>query len=253
MKKLILKYLALCAILSTVISCSKDENLEGTAALTIINMLPGADLIATSFTEPNDAKIFSYTNMAKYGIYEVNNNRRGIPAKQQPLSLYRIPDTLDRNKPLYHMTLTPAPNEISTLFLMGTLEQPDQLTLKGTPPYYAVTDSVMGIRFVNLSFGSQPLKIKISGPTVNLTHDNLVYKGVSDYAKVSTKSNAGDLKIEVYNPTSATPIISYSLNEVGVIKMDNKWRFRNFTFVIYGLPDASNPKYGQNALMLNDF
>lgn len=252
MKKLILKYLVLCAVLSTAISCSKDENLEGIAALTIVNTLPGADLIITSFTEPNDEKVFSHITAAKYGIYEPVN-RQGIPAKQQSLSVYKMPDTLDRNKPLYHITVSPAPNEISTLFLTGTLEQPDQLMLTGTPPHHNVADSLMGIRFVNLSFGSQPLRIKISGPTVNLTQDNLSYKGVSDYAKISAKSNAGDLKIEVYNPSSATPIISYSLNEVGVIKMDNKWRFRNFTFVVYGLPDASNPKYGQMALMLNDF
>lgn len=252
MKKLILKYLTACVVLSVLISCSKDPNPEGVASLTIINALPGAATLSASFTEPSDKKVFSGMLPIYYGTYSPLN-QQSISVKQQLLSIYKLPDTLAQDKPIYQLKVNPAPNEISTLFLMGKLDQPDQLMVIAKPPYYTVADSVMGLRFVNLSLGSGPLRIKISGSGINVTSDNLSYKGITDYIKVSAKSNIGDLEVQVFNQTSTTPIASYVMSDVGITKMDNKWRFRNYTFALYGLPNASNPTDAQKILLINDF
>ena len=71
---------------------------------------------------------------------------------------------------------------IYSLFLCGTdTTSPDYLFTADTLPYHGPSDSTVGIRFVNLSAGSNPININVEGSPNGSPISNLSYKGISSF------------------------------------------------------------------------
>lgn len=251
MKQNILLYLS--AFLCLAVSCKKDQSSERIAGLTLINALSGCPQIVADFTGKPPAESYSGRMVFDYGVYRPSNHL-SIQSKEQPLALYKFP-FIAQDKPLCQLILKPAEGDMSTLFLTGTLAQPDQLLVTAKTPYYSVKDSLLGLRFVNLSPGSGPVRVKVSGQGLNadISSSELTYKGITSYLPIPATSKVGDLLVEFFDQASGNLVSSFNLAQVGAVLTDNQWRYKSYTLALKGLPNAARPTDAQGLFLINDF
>jgi hypothetical protein len=105
------------------------------------------------------------------------------------------------------------------------------ISLSKTP---ADADSLINIRFVNLSPNSNPFNIKIQGATIDETN-GLAYKGITSFKAYTAKVANPNYKFEIRDGTSNILLITYTFN----ITPTN--RFKNVALVIRGLQGGISP------------
>ncbi|MBE9598547.1 DUF4397 domain-containing protein [Pedobacter sp. MC2016-24] len=248
-----LLFISACLCLSVAVSCKKELSPENVTSLTIINALPGnrfmlADLSGKSTDESITGGLALY-----YGVYDPNT-RLSVTAGEQPMAFYKSP-VLTGDKPLYQLSLNPKGGEITTLFLTGTQSHPEHFVVNDKPPFYSVKDSLVGLRLINLSAGSGPLQVKISGQGLNtvVMSNNLAYKSFTTYLPVAATSKVGDLLVEFFDQATGDLVASYPLPGVGAVLTDNPWRYHNYTLALIGLPNAAGTADAQGVLKIYDF
>jgi hypothetical protein len=222
-------------LISTVLlSCSK-QSATPTASLNLINAVPGSASLVTNFN--GGSPIVWYKNALKL-VYGTSNNTNLALTYQgdQKLAIYSYPDTTDHSTPLFNLDLPLQPGKIHTLFLTGTLTQPDTLFTTDVIPYYPATDSSMGIRFVNLSPGSSPVSINIAGMPNGSEVGSLAYKGITGFKKYpATAASASKYPVEFRDAATGTLLGSFDVTGINGLA-GNTRRFRNFTLAFMGLP-----------------
>jgi hypothetical protein len=251
MKQVILLYLSVALILSAAVSCKKDAKPEGAAGLTIVNAIPDSPRMLAHF-DWEKPKTWLGMYMVDFDGY-VPANHLAVPAREQRLQFYKYPDTMVTDKAVHQTTIHPAVGDISTLFLIGTLAQPETMMVTKTPPYYSSKDSLVGLRFANLSLGTAPVRVKISGQGVNMESSGLTYKGITDYIPVPATSKVVDVLVEFYDQASGALLADYKLDGVGVPNMNNRWRYRSYTLALIKGPGAKHPGAAQIATLINDY
>jgi len=251
MKNLIFLYILAGLFFPAIISCKKDVQPQTLTALTIVNAMPGSDFLAANFNEQRPTAGLGIPMWIKYRVYSPNNHL-SLPSKEQPVLIYKIPDTNVNDKPIYKMSLDLGAHEASTLFLFGTLSQPEMLLVNKMPPFHALTDSVMGLRLINLSPDKRPVNVKISGNGTEKTVNNLAYKQVTDYLTVNASSATMDVLIEFYDQASGSLLTRYILKDIGTTNAEiNKWRYRNYTMV--WLPNDALGNLADDPFLVYDF
>ncbi|SHF65204.1 DUF4397 domain-containing protein [Pedobacter caeni] len=251
MKHFILLYLSVALVLSAAVSCKKDVKSGGTAGLTIVNAIPDCPrmLAHLSWGQPKRWAEVLFVDFDQYDPAD----HLSLPAGEQPLQFYRYPDTTVSDKPVHKMTIPLVAGDISTLFLMGTFAQPETMLVTKTPPYYSSKDSLVGLRLANLSPGTAPVRVKITGQGVNMESTSLTYKGITDYISVPATSKVADLLVEFYDQTSGTLLAAYKLDGVGSLITNNRWRYRNYTLALIKGPGAKHPGAAQFVTLINDY
>ncbi len=252
MKKLTL-YITTCLCLFLALSCKKALQPENITSLTIINALPGNRLMLADFSDKPANQFNSEGLILYYGLFEPNS-RLSVQTKEQKLNFYKYP-FVKGDQSLYQLTLNPKQGDINTLFITGTQSQPEHFVVNMKPPYYTVQDSLVGLRFVNLSAGSAPVQVKVSGQglATAITTNNLAYKDITNYLPIPANSKIGNLLVEFIDQASGQLLASYPLDAVGGTITDNPWRFRNYTFALKGLPGATNVADAVDVFKINDY
>lgn len=252
MKRLTL-YITACLCLSLILSCKKALQPENIASLTIINALPGNRLMLADFSDKPASQFNSAGLMLYYGLYDPSS-RLSVKLNEQKLIFYKYP-FVKGDQSLYQLTLNPKEGDINTLFITGTQAKPEHFEVNMKPPHYAVQDSLVGLRFVNLSAGSAPVQVKVSGQglTTAITTNNLAYKGITHYLPIPANSKIGNLLVEFIDQVSGQLLASYPLDAVGGTVADNPWRYRNYTFALKGLPGATNVADAVDVFKINDY
>ncbi len=93
---------------------------------------------------------------------------------------------------------------------------------------YSTLDSVVNVRFINLSPNSTPLKIKVSNSTVNEV-DNLAFKDISSWRSFKATSSSSNYSLQIRNASTDALISTYTLTANAVN------RFKNVTLMIRGI------------------
>jgi len=245
-KKQFVGHLVLMLLIScTLLSCKKDFVPAGTASLTCVHTVVGANGLITNF---NDKQPIAYhlANMISYASYSSRLNRLNSYAGVQHLALYQYPDTTSKDQPLFDLELDLPVNSISTLFLTGTVDAPDTLFTRDVVPTYAPADSTMGIRFVNLSPGSGPVSVNIKGKSNGSEVISLPYKNISGFKDYTLQLSPDEYEFEFRDVASGALIAVYSTSgsngkpELSVIY---NWLYHSFTLALVGLPGGT----GNNA------
>jgi hypothetical protein len=224
-------------LLATLFSCGNTSRLPGTASLTIVNAVAGNYALATQFS--NDPATGS-DDMIFFANYQEFSSYSGI----QPLFLYQVPDTLPKSTPLFALTLNIPVNTIHSLFLTGTTSSPDTLLITDTPPNHPVTDSSMGIRFINLSPGSAPVSVDIQGQANGSEAASLPYKSLTAFRNYSAASAVTGYNFEFRDAASGTLLASYVFTPAA---------FRNYTIALEGLPGPGGSAVPQAAYLINNY
>ena len=247
-----MKYFLLLGILVPVASgCEKTGTVPivaKPAAFTVVNVIPNSapviPVINTTSAALSDyfwnANAIGYGNFYEYSppggndtIYVVqqNSDTMDIGPKDAGLMFYNILDL--------------KAGGIYSLFLTGAdTSSPDYLLTTDSLPYQSPTDSTVGIRFVNLSAGSNPISINLEGSPNGSAVGNLAYKNITsfkNYVSNSTVTNSGYLFV-IRDVASGDSLTSYLVPGIGtgngVGLMDptnsNPLVFRNVTIAVYG-------------------
>jgi hypothetical protein len=236
------------------ISCKKNEiSLPVISSLTLVNAVPGSAKLIVNLNGTTSAKGYTYGGAVylDYGVF-VPGNKLTTFNEKQPLGLFKFPDTNATSKPLFDLQLQLNKGSINSLFLMGTVTNPDHLLVTDVPPFHEQRDSTFGIRFANLSYQSKPISVYLIASGEQKEIDGLLYKGVTDYKNYPALAKTGDYKFEFRDKESQKVLATYKLIGVNNDPV-NLWRYRNFTLALIGLPNTTDPEQTQTTLLINNY
>lgn len=199
-----IRLLVLSGLLSlTAISCKKDDkDTVAHATIRVVHAISGVPEIKVN---PIGSNIY-YKNLPvlKFGSSVFTHGNAGF-------STIKVVSAADSNKVFFNGTYHLMP-EIYTMYLSGTAAKVDTLfKVEQNFPYIKTdrtpvsADSVVNIRFVNLSAGSPPVKINLTtvqnvpaNPNIVNTPSiappaNLSYQGISEWSKYPAKAVNGSI------------------------------------------------------------
>jgi hypothetical protein len=243
-------------------SCDKEAAiLPPGASLSMIAAMPDVEMLYTSFAGTDRPENYLYSGILLYNNYNLSSGGSSLfnrPAGDQRLAFYRRGDTLHPEKPFIALTLPLKAGGIYSLFLAGTAAAPDTLFTEEIIPWYSVKDSVTGLRFINLSPGSNPVTINIAGKADGSEVEALPYKSYTGFIPYPAHANVNDYTFEFRDKSSGKLLASFNTGKMNKyastprVTEVNKWLFRNSTLVLLGLPDGQGAQ-AQKVAIINHF
>ncbi|MDO6434764.1 DUF4397 domain-containing protein [Flavitalea sp. BT771] len=238
MNNIFLRQLATCALAGTMLSCAKQHAAPGTASLTLINAVVGSSpSLVTNFSGNSPITWYNKALKLVYGNWN-STYQQGCYSGQQKLAIYHYPDTSAHSTPLFSLDLLLPAGTIHTLFLTGTMSAPDTLFTTDTPPYHPPSDSSVGLRFVNLSPGSNPVSINITGGANGSEVSSLPYKGITGFKNYPATAAVSDYNFEFRDAATGALIGNYDVTGINSLLygFNNTRLYRNLTLALLGLP-----------------
>ncbi len=229
MRKNTIITLATFGILYSIISCRKysDEILQ-LSSINIVHATNGALAVKVNY-QGGSILYKTYNDSINYGANKVYS----VVANGSPLSIVSTSDTttfLIKGKYVFSAGST------YSLYLAGQYPAAvDTVLAKDTINNY--NDSLIGVRFINLSPNAGNVNVYLSG---NLTPEfaNINYKQSSAFLAYGAKSNVTSLVFQVKDPATNTVLTSYTLSSTSTPKLAAS-RFHNITIVLRGLKNGS--------------
>ena len=212
-------------------ACHKSTTEVAPASLNIINAIADSQAVIPILNadQPTNyfvnAEAISYTNAHLYSP----------PSGSTFINIAQITDTVQVSPKfdLFSGTFNLLPGAIYSLFLTGDTTALDTMFVRDNiPPYY--TDSLAGVRFVNLSPGSLPISITIEGnPSSQTEFSGVGYKSITSfktYAANNSVANSSYLFV-VRDQATGDSLASYSWSYT---------LFKNNTLIISGSESSSS-------------
>ncbi len=191
-----------CAMI--LFSACKKEALKTTPVASINIVNASVNLAASKASFAGGAgNYYLIATTTAYGA----NTVYGVSANTSvPLTVI---NSADSTKILYNNTLNFSNGDMYTLYLAGTATAPDTIQRKESIPSYL--DSSCGVRFINLSYNSTPIKVTLSTtPTVNEVV-SLAYKAQSDFIKYDATLANNTRIFQVRDASTNAVLASYTL------------------------------------------
>jgi hypothetical protein len=169
--------------------CIKTNSAQGSAALNIVNAVNSSTPIVTNFTPLNAKGQFTSTLQYYLTANQISSGssyESGSYVGATWLSVSQISDTAVT---LWSGELILPQGSIHSLFFCGDTTAIDTLLTTDLIPYYPNSDSVSGVRFVNLVKGSGPMSVDIQGnPPMQYEFSGLGYKQMSTFKAYNVSS-----------------------------------------------------------------
>jgi hypothetical protein len=180
------------------------------------------------------------TNFTNAGVVIYNNRGQYLVQSDQQVS---IADTTALSTPLINTSYS-YDKGVYTVFVAGQsptfeaiLKDETDLPFIPNDKIYSSTDSVVNVRFINLSPNSVPLKIKVSTSATNEA-DALAFKEITTWRPFKATASTTAYSIQIRNASTDALVTSYSF----VCNATN--RFKNVTLMVRGLQGTTS---GANA------
>lgn len=251
--KHIIKHFALVILIGTLNACAKSDTYPGTASLIVTNAVAGNSSLMVDLNSKDNPVIGDAPVTISYNAFQEFGNYSGT----QTFHLYQYDQS--KNLPaypaLFSITLNLPAGNINSLFLAGTTDKTDTLFVKDAPIHFQAADSSMGIRFVNLSPGSGPVSVNMSGVANGSEVASLPYKAITGFKKYPANFSVKSYVFEIRDVASGKLLSSCTINGIndpGTTYYGNAWRNRNFTIVFDGLADPS-AGVPQRAFIVNNY
>jgi len=257
-------------IVITECSCQKTSmvpNVSGATAFTVVNAVPNtvngiAPIINTSQAIMWFGYIYPIIGYGNFQEYSPVGGMDTVYTVQ-----YNSQDTLDvgpkATGKIFYSILNLEKGGIYTLFLSGSdTTSPDYLFIKDSVPYYPTSDSVMGIRFVNLSTGSGPISINLEGSPNGSEVSSLTYKGITGFKQYPNNSTTLDYFFVIRDAATGDSLTQFDFNLVGDTNngygladfqyTGDLLTFKNITIALIGQPGL-NAVVPQSTMIINNF
>jgi len=220
-----MRYSALILSLLAIIclsACKKSTvSLSPLASLNIVNASVNLGPVKVNFTDLKGL-YSSITTTVAYGA----NTPYGANA-EVPVPVTIVP-TSDTTKTAFTGQFTFVNGGIYSLYLAGQSTAVDTVFVKENIPSY--TDSSYGVRFINLSYNSTPIKITLSTSPTVVQFSDLAYKQASDFKTYGAKVSTATDTFQVRNATTNAILATYPIV---------KPRFFNCTLAWKGMTGAT--------------
>lgn len=131
--------------------------------------------------------------------------------------------------PYYNQTIQTTNGSYYSLFLSGASPSAIDATLI-QESYKTYTDSLCGVRFINLSPNSSPISVNISGNANGSEVASLAYKAYSGFIQHPAKAANTSYAFQIRDATTGNLIASTTLSTP---------RYHNVTIVLRGLVNGS--------------
>ncbi|HWK07714.1 MAG TPA: DUF4397 domain-containing protein [Puia sp.] len=174
------------AVSLTILSCHKSGTPVAPVSLNVVNAIAGSQPIIPVLGTTDTILYFSGALTVGYASAQLYSPLSG------PNLLYVVQntDTAPSKEKLFNGTLNLSAGAIYSFFLAGDTTKADTLLVQDHIPLY--NDSSAGVRFVNLSPGSQPINITLNGNPVSQTEfSGLGYKQISSFKTYAANSSVG--------------------------------------------------------------
>ncbi|WP_343306645.1 hypothetical protein AAHN97_05975 [Chitinophaga niabensis] len=235
MKHTFFRQLPVWVLACSLLACKK-QTVSPTASLNLINAVPGSTpSLVTNFGGTTPIVWYKTALKLVYGTFDKASQALSLRGPQK-LAVYLYPDTTAHSTPLFNLDLQLKPGTINTLFLTGTKTAPDTLLTTDVIPYYPASDSSLGIRFVNLSTGSAPVSVNITGLANGSEAAGISYKAITGFKKYPAPAGLSQYNFEFRNAATGELLGSYVLTGVNSTFANTAKRYRNFTLAFMGLP-----------------
>lgn len=231
-------------LLLLMVSCKKDNSYtsNNTAAIQVVNGVIGLPSLMLKMNNRLNSSGLSSSNISK-----VNFGNAAFFYAQRQNTAVDILSGVDSSK-LTGTTFNFGSSSTGaySLFITGTSSSSIETVLveEASYPYTqldkipASADSVINVRFVNLSPNTSPLDIRIQGGSSNEV-TGMAYKGYSPFKAYTAKVANTNYKFEIVE--GSTVLLTYTFN----VTTNN--RFKNVALVIRGLKSGT----GTNALTVS--
>jgi len=222
------KYLVLLILIIGYTSCKKSDSLyPKNVSINIINAVINSSAFKFNFSE-REVNYLNVSEQVPFGTNRFYYSVSGI-VKMEVISVS------DQNKIILSKALTLDKDSYS-LFLTGTSPNIDTVLISDKLPFIRTdvskplsSDSVVNIRFVNLSPNSPALKVKIRNNSENEV-ENLKYKDVGDWKSYPNKANAAtNYVFEIRDASTDTILSTYTFGATSTN------RFKNVSLILKGL------------------
>jgi len=248
-------------------SCSK-ENLptpSSIAALNVVNVLPNsAPLILVQGSISSVIGEFSNIDPLSYGSTAVLTPMSGSE------TFYAVQSNTDTATVgskgtdfMFNGVLNFKAGSLYSLFITGEdTTNPDFLFVQDV--LSAITDSSIGIRFVNLSTGSYPMSINLEGNPNGSEVGNLPYKGMTSFKQYINNSTIIDYLFVVRDAATGDSLTQFdflangsSNNGYGLTDPSSSpnyghlLTFRNITIAVYG--QQNNPNAPLTTMLVDNY
>lgn len=200
------KYLVIA--LAGFMACKKSTvETSPLASLNIVNATVGVSAAKVRFSGPNGANYYNLiTATTAYGA----NTAFGVNANTNvPVTIINSPDS---TKIIYQNTLNFSNGDLYTLYLAGQATAVDTILRKETS-LPSFTDSSCGVRFINLSYNSNPITVTLStAATTAITEfTGLAYKTQSVFKTFPAGVANNTYTFQVRDAGSMALLGSYTL------------------------------------------
>jgi Domain of unknown function (DUF4397) len=237
--------------------CSKTSAVTPTysvASLNVVNALPSsAPLILIQGPISSAIGMFSGIGTLSYAGTSVLTPMSGV---ETLVVLQGNADTAlvtgQGGDYMFNSELNFAAGNLYSLFITGAdTTSPDYLFVQDT--VRKRTDSTAGIRFVNLSAGSNPVSVDIQGQANGSVIPSLAYKGITGFLSFPAISTISSYIFEFRDAVSGNLLASYTLSGVNTnsTTVSNTVLFRNLTIALIGQPAGGN--VAQTCIRVNSF
>ena len=217
-----------------------DNGFPQVASLKVVHAAVNAPDVHVDYFGFQNGINFSSNPTLSFG----NNERYTIPAGTDRDIL--IVDATDTTATLLTENLNFAAGEVATLFIVGQGNNPGSLLIEDN--LSILSDSVMGIRFANLSVDSSPVSIAITGEANNVVSD-LPYQGFSEYLEFPAQSANGAYSFE-FRDGSGTVLTSFDINP---LQPGNIVARRHLTLALIGLSDDGQGGNSLSVARINNY
>jgi hypothetical protein len=230
-------------IIMAICSCKKTVYPPAGANLTIVNSVVGCYSLLTNFNGGGPLYYNKNAGQISYGLYYTPTDQFNNYSGVQHLALFNFPDTLKTDKPVVSLSINLPPGSIHTLFVSGTLTSPDTMFVSDNIPYHPSSDSTTSFRFVNLSKGSNPVSVNLTGDPSGSVVKNLPYKGITKFINFPATGNVGTYTFEFRDIATDTLIAKFNARDVGVpgmLYLPNPYQFKSNTIELFGTPGTTD-------------
>lgn len=236
MKKI--TYLTLVVSVAVLFSCKKES--PGTrplASLNLVNAVVGLSSLQVNFNNAEGFDYYSYISNSGVTVYFGSNNVYSVIAgRNVPMAVINASDTTTT---LFNTTLNLVNGGVYSLYLAGQLGSIDTVMVKDQIPNY--TDSVTGLRFINLSQGSLPVNVTMAATPGTNEFANVVYKQISGFNSYPAGAANSSYTFNVYQASSDSLLASYSFTPVP---------FQSSTLALIG--QETGPNAGLEIMQINN-
>jgi len=208
-------------------SCKKNiVQAPSSFTLYVVNAGIGVAEVQTNFTT---------TPLVPYGarnIYYVQSDQTIVMADSANPTAYLLNKNLGYSSGVYTIFITGQATALNTI-----VKAEADLPFIAGDKIYTSTDSIVNIRFANLSPNSVPLKIKIATATTNEV-DDLPYKNISTWRAYKATATTANYSLQIRDAVTDALLATYTFTANATN------RFKNVTLMIKGLQGTTT---GTNA------